>query len=61
MAYETVEIPFVTIGNRQALTERQTYELPWLMEFIRRFPKCFEYSDLNQAYLYYPDGDAPCS
>lgn len=40
---QTVEVPFVTVGNRQLLTVQQSVETPWVLEFIQRFPDCFEY------------------
>ena len=56
--FETVEVPFKMLGNLQLLTVKQITEEPWLMDFIKRFPDCFEYRhDLN-VYVYYPSGDA---
>lgn len=42
MGYESVEIPFVNVGNRRGLTGQQIVEQPWLQEFIKRFPCSFE-------------------
>lgn len=39
---ETVEMPFVKIGNRRGITATQMRELPWVAEFYRRFPDSFE-------------------
>jgi hypothetical protein len=55
----TVEIPFQTLGNRRVLTRQQVEEMPWLLDFIKRFPKCFEYAWPNDYFVFYPDGDAP--
>lgn len=42
--FETVEIPFVTIDGRRALTGLQMIQDPWLAGFVKRFPHCFEYA-----------------
>jgi hypothetical protein len=47
--FENTEVPFITQGNRQILTEKQTIEMPWLKEFIECFPGCFEYYPSLQA------------
>lgn len=57
--FETVAVPFLTIGNRQCLTAMQVAEEPWLLDFIGRFPNCFERSLERDLWIYYPDGDAP--
>lgn len=59
MSYETVEVPFQTWGNRQVLTAKQAVEQPWIRSFIERWPACFEYDARFDAWLFYPDGDAP--
>jgi hypothetical protein len=41
--FETVEIPFVQVGNRRGLTDRQIAELPWLAEFVARYRDRFEH------------------
>lgn len=43
MSAETVAVPFQRVGNRQVLTLQQIHELPWLLDFIGRFPSCFQY------------------
>lgn len=48
-----VTVPFVLIGNKQALTDRQLLEQPWLRDFIARFPHCFERSDFVQCYYFF--------
>jgi hypothetical protein len=58
---ETVEVPFVTVGNRQVLTAMQVVESPWLGDFIRRFPTCFVPDLQGDRWVYYPEGDAPTS
>lgn len=42
MKAETVEVPFIKIGNRRGLTHIQLYEDPCLMDFVRSFQHCFE-------------------
>jgi len=57
--FTTAEVPFITDGNRQILTGTQLVEEPWLADFVKAFPHCFEH-EINRDYLvYYPDGDAP--
>lgn len=57
--FETAEIPFQTVGNRQCLTGLQLMQEPWLQDFVNRFPACFEYAVNMDVVLFYPDGDAP--
>jgi hypothetical protein len=59
MTFQSVEVPFVTVGNRQVLTAMQVVESPWLADFIKRFPSCFEADIRMDCWVYYPDGDAP--
>jgi hypothetical protein len=40
--FHTVAVPFKQLGNRQVLTHEQLTEEPWLMDFVRQFPDCFE-------------------
>jgi hypothetical protein len=54
MSYETVAVPFITIGNRQVLTAEQACEMPWLREFIERFQHCFEYDLCRDYWIYDP-------
>ena len=60
MKYETVEVPFKLWGNRAVLTSLQVQEKPWLLEFMARFPNCFERSCVIDGWIYYPDGAADC-
>ena len=53
MTYETVEVPFKRSENRRYLTEKQVAELPWLLDFMRAFPDCFEMDDLANVFWYY--------
>jgi hypothetical protein len=53
---ETVEVPFVTLGNRQVLTDRQITEQPWLKEFMARFPRCFSRDDQYFVYVFDREG-----
>lgn len=55
--FETIEIPFITIGNQRALTFRQLAEAPALVEFVETFRHCFEIDELRQAALYCPPDD----
>jgi hypothetical protein len=56
----SVEVPFVTIGNHQCLTLEQLFEYPWLSDFVRRFPNCFEQHQGGLAvFIFWPDGDSP--
>jgi len=57
--FQTVAVPFTKLGNRQVLLDSQIIEMPWLKEFIGRFPKCFERDHVYAVWVYYPDGDAP--
>jgi hypothetical protein len=52
MVFETVEVPFKTLGNRRCLTDKQLTEFPWLKEFVARFPKSFERDDQWCAFLF---------
>jgi hypothetical protein len=57
---ESVAVPFVTIGNRQALTYEQLFEHQWLMDFVRNFPTCFElHGGGIAAFIFWPEGDSP--
>ena len=56
-AFETIEVPFIQVGNRQCLIKKQLMEDPRLQEFINRFPTCFERDPCCEVYWYYPDGD----
>lgn len=58
MKFETFAIPFETRGNRQVLTDMQLAEMPFLMDFISSFPRCFERDYLFQWWIFYPEGDA---
>ena len=50
--YETVAVPFVTVGNRRALTATQLMEHVWLKEFVDRFRTSFEYHPLLDVMLF---------
>jgi hypothetical protein len=41
--FQSVPVPFVKIGNRRALTDKQLCEDPELKALVDRFPKSFEY------------------
>lgn len=54
---ENVAVPFVMIGNVQALTCQQIEENLELKEFVNRFPNCFELDINYDCYKFYPDGN----
>ena len=54
MPYSDEVVPFITLGNRQVLTDKQLVEMPWLKEFIARFPACFEYDLVQHMWVYAP-------
>lgn len=58
---ESVEVPFVRIGNRRGLTAHQLREYPWLADFYRRFAHCFEPAPTNiDAVLFIePEDESP--
>jgi hypothetical protein len=49
---ETVEVPFVAIGNRRCLTAQQLMEFPWLADFVQRFPTSFEHGGKADVYVF---------
>lgn len=54
--FETVEVPFVKVGNRRALTGLQLMQEPWLTDFVKRFPDSFEYApDMDAAFFIEPN------
>lgn len=59
MNFISAEVPFFTIGNRQCLTAKQIVEDPYLADFVKSFPACFEQDHLRDIVIFYPDGDAP--
>lgn len=50
--YASVPVPFVRIGNRRALTDKQLMEDEGLADFIARFPDSFERSEMDYAWLF---------
>ncbi len=57
--FETVAVPFKMMGNRQVLTGLQMVQEPWLADFVKAFPACFEFAVDRDVAIYYPNGDAP--
>ena len=57
--FENVAIPFKMWGNRQILTGLQMVQYPWIADFVKRFPACFEQCTYRDIVIFYPDGDAP--
>ncbi len=49
---ESVEVPFVKVGNRRCLTDKQLAEEPYLADFVRRFPDSFEHHELVSVWLF---------
>lgn len=45
--YTSEAIPFVRIGNRRGLTNKQVVDNPELLAFVKRFPKSFEPAEAN--------------
>jgi hypothetical protein len=50
--FETVEVPFVKVGNRRGLMATQLVEFPWLREFVERFPDSFEQAPYFDVLLF---------
>ncbi len=57
MKYESVEVPFVQIGNRRWLTGRQLAENPDLAAFVARFSSSFEYEINMDCVLFVEPAD----
>lgn len=57
--FQTLEVPFETVGNRRVITDLAIAEMPWLIDFIKQFPLCFERSAVACYWIFYSDGDAP--
>lgn len=56
--FETVEIPFVKIGNRRGLTGVQLMQYPYLADFVKRFPDSFEHpGNMDVALFIEPESD----
>ena len=49
---ETVEVPFIMVGGRRALTEQQLFEDIYLRELMLRFRQCFEYDPVLRIYYF---------
>jgi hypothetical protein len=50
-------IPFATFFHNdgkvyRCITDKQIVEDPILLDFINRFPQCFQRSETNQLYIY---------
>lgn len=54
--FHTVEVPFIDVGNRRYLTREQLFNEPepWLMDFVERFPDCFETSSYGDVLYFKP-------
>jgi hypothetical protein len=51
-AFCSVEVPFVSVGNRRGLTALQLVEDPYLMQFFERFRSSFELVLNMDIYLF---------
>lgn len=49
--YDNVPIPFVTVGNRRALTDLQLEQNPELNDFVNRFRDNFERDHLREIWI----------
>jgi hypothetical protein len=56
--FVSAAVPFVTIGNRQCLTDKQLAEDRYLREFVERFRNCFEFDALRNLWIYTPPATA---
>ena len=54
--FETVAVPFQTLGNKSILTGTQLFNEPYLLAFVKHFPDCFEHSLTGDYVVFYPDG-----
>ncbi len=51
-AYETVEVPFINIGNRRALSDEQVCNVSWLSDFLKAFPSSFEHDEQRHLWWF---------
>lgn len=58
VGFESVEVPFVQIDGRAALTDMQLAEDPELARFVERFAHCFERSENRCCYFFNDEGRA---
>jgi hypothetical protein len=59
--FTSVAIPFITLPDgTRILTDQQIEQEPYLLDFIARFPHCFERSHMAQFYIFRepPDEEA---
>lgn len=54
--FESAVVPFQSWGNYSVLTDMQLIEMPWLREFIERFPICFERDERYSLFIFWPEG-----
>lgn len=54
--YESAAIPFQSLGNYSVITDEQLLEMPWLGDFVERFPHCFERDEMRRLSVFWPDG-----
>jgi hypothetical protein len=57
--YETIAVPFEIRDGRRVLTRQQVEELPYLRDFIRRFPTCFELDPVADIWIFKEQDDGP--
>lgn len=48
----SVKVPFITVGNRRCLTDKQLIEHPWLEAFFLRYKHCFERDPIRSMWLF---------
>jgi len=58
-AYETVEVPFISFGNRRALSDAQIHNSPWLKDFIDAFAGSFERDEVRYLWWLIEPENAP--
>jgi len=55
----SVAVPFETLSDgTKVLTDYQSAEEPWLMDFINRFPDYFKHSHLGMYWVFKPNAPA---
>lgn len=52
MSFESVAVPFVTVGNRRGLTRLQLAEYSYLRAFVEKFPASFEVTNAFDVVLF---------
>lgn len=50
--YVSEAVPFVMIGNRRGLTDKQIEEDPYIKDFFLRFQDCFERDYVRSLWIF---------